>query len=100
MSLPPSTFRRRPAAPAVDNNEYDQSVHYEEFPEYSVDNEMDFDQSAESIAIAAGMAVRHSSFGTGRVLSTKGQGEGQKLVIDFPTVGLKTVLSRFVEPVA
>ncbi len=95
----PSTFRRRSSAQAVESNNYDQSVQYEEFPEYSVDDEMSYDQSAEMVAIASGMAVRHSSFGTGRVVSTKGQGEGQKLVIDFPTVGLKTVLSRFVEPI-
>ena len=103
---PPSSFRRRSgtspgAASSVSTSfgqdDFDQSVHYEEFPEYSVDDEVDYDQSMRSVAIASGMAVRHSSFGMGRVVSTKGQGEGKKLVIDFATVGLKTVLSRFVE---
>ncbi len=98
---PPSSFRRRPGGNAVaDNNaqtDFDQRVDYDEVPEYSVDDEMCYDQSEEIVAIASGMAVRHSSFGMGRVLSTKGDGEGQKLVIDFAKVGLKTVLSRFVE---
>jgi DNA helicase-2/ATP-dependent DNA helicase PcrA len=96
---PPSTFRKGPARQAPSYDEYDQSVQYEEFPEYSADNEMDFDQSAEFVAIAAGATVRHTAFGTGRVVSSKGSGKDQKLVIDFPTVGLKTVMSGFVEPV-
>ena len=101
---PTSTFRRRPAAQsaargACDQSEYDQSVQYEDFPEYSAGDEMNFDQSADFVSITAGATVRHSSFGTGRVVSSKGSGTGQKLVIDFPTVGLKTVMSNFVEPV-
>lgn len=96
---PTSTFRRRPTAQAVTHDEYDQSAQYQNFPEYFADDEISYDQSAEFVSIAAGQAVRHTSFGTGRVVSTKGSGKDQKLVVDFPTVGLKTVMSNFVEPV-
>ena len=36
--------------------------------------------------------------GTGRVLEVRGSGKDQKLLIDFTSVGLKTVLARFVSP--
>ncbi len=72
---------------------------FEEQYELDFDQSPEFDQSAEFVAIAPGATVRHTSFGTGRVVSTKGAGESQKLVIDFPRVGLKTVMVGFVEPV-
>jgi DNA helicase-2/ATP-dependent DNA helicase PcrA len=46
--------------------------------------------------VEPGARVSHASFGTGRVVETRGQGRDRKLVIDFPDVGLKTVLARFV----
>jgi hypothetical protein len=47
--------------------------------------------------VAAGDLVVHASFGTGRVLEARGEGRERKLLIDFATVGLKTILARFVE---
>jgi DNA helicase-2/ATP-dependent DNA helicase PcrA len=46
--------------------------------------------------IAAGATVVHDAFGTGRVVESRGSGRDRKLLIDFPAVGLKTVLARFV----
>jgi hypothetical protein len=48
--------------------------------------------------IAAGATVVHDAFGTGRVVESRGSGRDRKLLIDFPGVGLKTVLARFVVP--
>jgi DNA helicase-2/ATP-dependent DNA helicase PcrA len=48
--------------------------------------------------LTTGATVKHSSFGRGRVLEARGSGRDLKLLIDFSSVGLKTVLARFVEP--
>lgn len=90
------------------NDEFDQRSGYEEFPTYTVegelayengDGEYQFDQSAEFVEIAAGVTVRHQKFGLGRVLTSQGRGRDQKLAIDFSTVGVKTVMARFVDAV-
>jgi len=47
---------------------------------------------------AAGMRVFHATFGEGRVLSSDGLGERAKLTIQFPSVGRKVIVARFVEP--
>ena len=46
----------------------------------------------------AGAVVSHATFGVGRVIEARGRGKSRKLLIDFTSVGLKTVLERFVEP--
>jgi DNA helicase-2/ATP-dependent DNA helicase PcrA len=48
--------------------------------------------------IHPGALVTHVSFGLGRVIEARGRGKSRKLLIEFSTVGLKTVLERFVEP--
>ncbi len=40
--------------------------------------------------------VTHPKFGVGRVVRTEGEGEQQKLTIDFEDVGTKSILARFV----
>ena len=47
---------------------------------------------------AAGMRVNHATFGEGKVLRTDGTGSKLKLTIDFPDVGRKVIVARFVEP--
>jgi hypothetical protein len=90
------------------NDEFDQRSGYEEFPTYTVEGELayengegeyQFDQSAEFVEIAAGVTVRHQKFGLGRVLTSQGRGRDQKLAIDFSSVGVKTVMARFVDAV-
>jgi hypothetical protein len=48
--------------------------------------------------IHPGALVTHVQFGLGRVIEARGRGTTRKLLIEFSTVGLKTVLERFVEP--
>jgi DNA helicase-2/ATP-dependent DNA helicase PcrA len=50
------------------------------------------------VEIHAGAMVHHATFGLGRVIEAKGRGQTRKLLIKFSTVGLKTVLERFVQP--
>jgi DNA helicase II / ATP-dependent DNA helicase PcrA len=45
-----------------------------------------------------GMRVRHETFGTGRIVSTDGQGPNAKVTVEFKDVGLKRVIARFLMP--
>ncbi len=53
----------------------------------------------EAGSFPPGTRVFHASFGEGQVVGTSGSGSMQKLTIDFPSVGRKVVVARFVEPV-
>jgi hypothetical protein len=48
-------------------------------------------------AFARGARVYHATFGVGEVLASDGVGRDEKLTIDFPGVGKKVVVARFVE---
>jgi DNA helicase-2/ATP-dependent DNA helicase PcrA len=90
---PAGSLVRAPRQSQRTYDEYDQRTHHDE-PVFDVGGE-----AADGGGhFPAGSAVHHGSFGTGRVLETRGSGRDLKLLIDFPTVGLKTVLARFVEP--
>jgi DNA helicase-2/ATP-dependent DNA helicase PcrA len=51
------------------------------------------DQSATGVRI--GMRVRHKQFGIGTVLAVEDDGDGDKVTVRFPTVGVKKLLTRF-----
>ena len=89
---PPSTplpWATRKPAPSY--NEFDQRSHYDEMPVYDADGDGLF---------GPGACVRHRSFGEGRVVEMRGgQGQNQKLVIEFPSVGRKTIVAKFVESI-
>lgn len=46
-------------------------------------------------SVFIGMRVRHAKFGTGTIRKIEGQGNDQKLVVWFTTVGPKKLLARF-----
>ncbi|MGB4598515.1 MAG: UvrD-helicase domain-containing protein [Trichlorobacter sp.] len=46
-------------------------------------------------SVFIGMRVRHAKFGTGTIRKIEGQGDDQKLVVWFTTVGPKKLLARF-----
>jgi DNA helicase-2/ATP-dependent DNA helicase PcrA len=84
------TRRRKQRGP--ERSDFDQRTEYDDVPVYDADGDVggsSFDRGA---------MVSHSSFGTGKVLESRGEGADQKLLIQFPAVGLKTILARFVEP--
>ncbi len=86
----PSWKRRAKSAPQYD--EYDQRTSYDSEPIYSPE------EPIIDGAYQLGDEVRHASFGVGRIIEARGAGQDCKLLIDFQAVGLKTILSRFVEP--
>jgi DNA helicase-2/ATP-dependent DNA helicase PcrA len=48
-----------------------------------------------------GARVRHAKYGVGEVLKREGAGDGAKLVINFPGIGLKKLIEKYagLEPV-
>ena len=64
-------------------DELDQRTGYDDVPEIRVDEEV----AAAEVGIGA--TVSHDSFGTGRVLETRGTGRDLKLLINFEAHGLK-----------
>jgi DNA helicase-2/ATP-dependent DNA helicase PcrA len=46
-----------------------------------------------------GTQVRHTSFGVGKVLASQGAGPMAKLTVDFPKVGPKVVVAKYVQVV-
>ena len=47
-----------------------------------------------------GLRVRHGQFGDGKVIACDGQGPNAKLTVDFPSVGLKRVIAKFLVPMS
>jgi DNA helicase-2/ATP-dependent DNA helicase PcrA len=45
--------------------------------------------------VFVGMRVRHAKFGTGTIRKIEGQGDDQKLIVWFTTVGPKKLMARF-----
>lgn len=78
---------RRPR-PSRSRDELDQRTAYEEDPVFRVD-EGDF---------AIGAEVTHAALGSGRVVAVTGRGKDCRVVVDFGTVGRKTVFAKFLDP--
>ncbi len=85
---------RPPIRPTWD--EHDQRSGDDDLPVYRLDD--DRDRGSASDPYRPGTAVSHAAFGTGKVLEARGQGPARSLVVDFPAVGRKTVLARFLAP--
>jgi DNA helicase II / ATP-dependent DNA helicase PcrA len=51
--------------------------------------------TASGPGLQVGSKLRHPSFGVGEVRAWQGQGAELKVTIKFPTVGVKTILARF-----
>ena len=89
----PARGSERGRAAAPQHDEFDQRSPYDDMPEYDAYGDLEPQDE-----MAAGAFVEHATFGTGRVLETRGRGDQRKLVIEFPGQGIKTILARFVEP--
>lgn len=74
-------------------------VLYDEFDQRSFDD--DYSQVENNgvkndASFHSGQTIKHPTFGMGLVVEAKGQGHDQKILVNFPDVGLKTILSRYV----
>ncbi len=92
----PSRPQRRASSLRPTYDEFDQRLPYGDEDGVPVYDESEPVPAQD--AIGAGDRVHHASFGHGRVIESRGEGQNRKLLIQFSEVGLKTILARFVEP--
>jgi len=59
---------------------------------------IEYDGDAEPGGLQVGVKLRHASFGVGEVRAWQGAGAELKVTMRFPTVGVKTILARFLSP--
>jgi DNA helicase-2/ATP-dependent DNA helicase PcrA len=84
-------FDSRPAEPGRHNLA---SLFEEEMePEFENEVRVVPDEPAEGVSI--GMRVRHGQFGVGTIRKIEGEGDNQKVIVWFGTVGPKKLLVRF-----
>ena len=97
----PESFARpsppKPARPKPTFDEVDQRSWDDDEPSFDLDGDRSAPKSRGD-RIGPGARVTHVQFGTGRVVDASGEGRDRKLVIEFPEIGPKTVLARFVTP--
>jgi DNA helicase II / ATP-dependent DNA helicase PcrA len=84
--LQPSSIRPRRPRQMQAPDELDQRVYGDDLPVFDVDEEPD-----QGPGFATGSQVHHDAFGPGRVIEVR----GDKLVIDFQSVGRKTVVAKW-----
>jgi len=86
---------REPSKPAEpeEYSEIDDGDYCQGYPEPSAPA-----PTQSSSRYTPGSRVVHATFGEGHVLSTDGSGKGEKLTVQFPMVGKKVIVARFVEP--
>jgi DNA helicase-2/ATP-dependent DNA helicase PcrA len=73
---------------------------FEQFEPIPLDEEEDFFEDVQVVpeadeGLRVGMRVRHVKFGVGVVRRLEGSGDQQKIVVQFPGVGLKKLLVKF-----
>lgn len=71
-------------------DELDQRVHDDREPVFQVET-----MGEDHEGPANGAKVNHAAFGVGRVVDSSGSGRDLKVTVDFPSVGRKTVLARY-----
>ncbi|MEO8707090.1 MAG: UvrD-helicase domain-containing protein [Kofleriaceae bacterium] len=84
---PASSGQWRRATAKATRDEFDQRTEYDE-PVYQLDE-------GRSGGFAVGAAVSHSMHGPGRVVAVAGIGKEATVVVDFASIGRKTILARF-----
>jgi hypothetical protein len=78
-------------------DEYDQrSSSSDDEPVFHLD--ADVREPAADDPYRPGREVSHAAFGTGKVLEARGAGPTRSIVVEFASVGRKTVLARFLAP--
>jgi DNA helicase-2/ATP-dependent DNA helicase PcrA len=94
----PAPRVRRPARDDLDQRSWDG----DDVP--AVDMNADISQSGDGMdgidvdPFSPGSTVRHAAFGPGRVVATRGAGFQRRVVVNFPSVGEKTVDARWLQP--
>lgn len=82
----------RASKPRRSYDELDQRVHDEREPVFQVES---VEAQELEVGPTSGAKVNHAAFGVGRVIDTSGTGRDRRVTVDFPSVGRKTVLARY-----
>gem|GEM_PF-5628090 len=75
-----------------------------EAPDMSI-GEMDYEPSFDAdtgeptSAIQPGVKVYHPSWGVGKVVAVIGNGESAKVKVMFPSIPLKQIIAKYLQPV-
>jgi len=56
---------------------------------------VDYDHETEPTGLQIGAKLRHAQFGVGEVRGWQAAGPDMKVTMRFPSVGVKTILARF-----
>lgn len=82
--------REAKVSPRRHRDDLDQREFDEREIVYQVDREHE-----DELAPKSGAKVSHAAFGVGRVIDASGSGRDLRVTVDFPSVGRKTVLARY-----
>jgi DNA helicase-2/ATP-dependent DNA helicase PcrA len=85
----------RPPGPGrgASHDEFDQRAPDDDVPVYRQDGQA----YGGAARYGVGARVSHAAFGDGRVVEAQGEGKDLKIVVDFASVGRKTVYARYLE---
>jgi DNA helicase-2/ATP-dependent DNA helicase PcrA len=76
-----------------DPDDFDQRVAYDDEPVFHVDG----DGEAGEPGFEPGTTVSHVALGTGRVVGPTGSGRDRRLIVEFDSIGRKTVQAKWLE---
>ena len=91
FGTPPSTDHQFDQSPSADD--FDQSPPEWDYFDVTEPEPVDEDRPSNLV----GATVSHSRFGVGEVLAVSGDGDKARLTIDFPSVGPKKVIRKFLK---
>ena len=91
------SFMPAPAITRDDGFRIEVDDHEDERPRKRSAPDLRFDDAPDDSDFRPGMAIWHADFGVGKVLRVR-TGMETRLDIEFPDVGTRTVLARFVSP--
>ena len=62
---------------------------------FSLGDDFEYDFNQEQKSLRVGSRVQHELFGNGKVLAISGQGDMQKVTVNFDDIGSKQLLVKF-----
>ncbi len=99
---PPAMAPRPPRVRRPPRDELDQrSWDGDEVPAVDVHADLSYDADGVDVdPFSPGATVRHAAFGAGKVVASRGAGFQRRVVVQFSSVGEKTVDARWLQPVS
>ena len=96
--VPGAPIRREAPPPAPPRPSWNSDIVYDEGHAAPAPRRRPVAAESDGPALFVGMAVRHRQYGEGQLLGWDGAGPNLKLHLRFASIGTKTILARFCEP--